>query len=206
MKRVEALEALGKLVTEEDLFISASAVTGDDWWNFRPGGVDNTFTPTALGSVSPIAFGLALALPHRRIVALDADGSMLMNTGALCTIGDVNPPNLTILILDNALYESAGGQPTHTGRRADLARMAEAAGCVNCGTVATVPDLTREAARLLGDEQFGLLVAKIEPGVHQWPTEKRKPTDGIEDKYRFIRYVERLEGISIRSQKARPRY
>jgi hypothetical protein len=42
----------------------------------------------------------------------------------------------------------------------------------------------------------------MEPGRTQWPPEKKKPTDGVEDKFRFIRYVEALEGIEIR---ARPR-
>ncbi len=33
------------------------------------------------------------------------------------------------------------------------------------------------------------------PGLR--PADKRKPTDGVEDKYRFMRYVERLEGTVI---------
>ena len=48
-----------------------------------------------------------------------------------------------------------------------------------------------------GDRELGYLVAKIEPGVHPWADDERKPTDGVEDKYRFIRYVEQLEGKVI---------
>jgi hypothetical protein len=42
------------------------------------------------------------------------------------------------------------------------------------------------------------IVAKIEPfKKHPWDWKDRKPTDGIEDKYNFLRYVEELEGVVI---------
>jgi hypothetical protein len=33
--------------------------------------------------------------------------------------------------------------------------------------------------------------------METWPEEKRRYTDGVEDKYRFLRYVEQLEGRRI---------
>jgi hypothetical protein len=120
-----------------------------------------------------------------------------MNAGILCTIGNERPPNLTIVVLDNEMYESAGGQPTLTSRRADLARMAEGAGCINCATISSTDAFRKEAQRLLEDDEMGFLVAKIEPGSRQWRPEERYPLDGVEDKYRFIRHVERLENITI---------
>lgn len=33
-----------------------------------------------------MALGLALALPHRKVVAFDGDGSLLLNLGSLATI------------------------------------------------------------------------------------------------------------------------
>jgi sulfopyruvate decarboxylase subunit beta len=200
MQRLDAVKTLSRFITTDDLVVSASGFLQHDWWNHRPGGVDNTFTSGTLGSVSPTALGLALALPHRRIISLDADGSMLMNLGALCTLANESPPNLTVFIFDNGLYESAGSQHTHTARKADLARMAAAAGCLNAATVDTEDALASESERLLNDGEFGLLDIRIEPGTTKWPAEKRKPTDGVEDKYRFIRYVEALEGIVVRAR------
>jgi TPP-dependent trihydroxycyclohexane-1,2-dione (THcHDO) dehydratase len=197
MQRYDAVAALAPMVTEEDLFVTSMGGLWDDWWNLRPGGVDNTFSPPILGSHSSTALGLAVALPHRRIVALDTDGSILMNTGIMCTIGNERPPNLTVIIFDNEIYESIGSPPTHTSKNTDLARMAEGAGCVNCVTVEDVDAFEKEADRLLNDGEMGFMVAKIRDGVHEWPAEKRRPTDGVEDKYRFIRYVEKLEGIVI---------
>lgn len=197
MQRIDAVRALAPLVSTEDLFVSSIGALWDDWWNYRPGGADNTFSPGILGSVTPTALGLAVALPHRRVVALETDGSLLMNTGVMCTLGNERPPNLTIIVFDNEMYENIGGLPTHTSKNVDLARMAEGAGCLNSLTVRDVESFTREARRLLTDGEMGFLVAKIRPGKHPWPWEKRKPTDGIEDKYRFIRYVEKLENIVI---------
>jgi thiamine pyrophosphate-dependent acetolactate synthase large subunit-like protein len=194
MRRIEAIEALGEIVTAEDLFTSSVGILWDDWWNNRPDRADNTFSPAAIGSISPIALGLALSLPHRRVIALDTDGSMLMNTGIMCTLGGERPPNLTVIVFDNEIYESIGGSPTLTGVNTDLAKMAEGAGCINCIMVDNLEDLTLEAKRLLTDDEFGFLVAKIEPGIKVWAQEERKPTDGVEDKYRFLRHVEKTEG------------
>jgi len=44
-------------------------------------------------------------LPHRQIIAIETDGSILMNVGILCTMGAERPANLTIVVLDNELYE-----------------------------------------------------------------------------------------------------
>lgn len=197
MQRIDAVRALAKLVTEEDLFITALGALRSDWWNYQPGGLNNTMFVSAMGSTAPTALGLAVALPHRRVLALDTDGSALMNTGALCTLGNELPPNLTVLVFDNEMYESIGGVSTLTSRRSDLAKMAEGAGCLNCVTVSDVDSFSLEASRLLTDQEFGYLVAKIEPGVYPWPHEKQKSWDGVEDKYRFMSHMERLEGIKI---------
>lgn len=198
MQRIDVVRSLSELVNEGDLFVCAPTVgLWDDWWNYRPGGADGTFSPAALGSISPAALGLAIALPHRRVTVLETDGSLLLNTGVMCTLGNERPPNLTVVVLDNGLYEDIGGMPTHTAKHTDLARMAEGAGCINCVTVRDLPGFAEEARRLLTDGQLGFLVAKIQPGSYAWPPERRKPTDGIEDKYRFMRYIERLEGVTI---------
>lgn len=194
LPRIEVIGRIAALTGPEDLFVTSIGATLDDWWNHKQ--ADNTFFTTVLGSVSTTALGLALALPHRRVIALESDGSVLMNTGALCTLGAERPANLTVVVMDNAIYECIGGPPTHT-RTADLAAMAAAAGCAETASVAEADAFSDAFARMLADGALGYLVAKIAPGVHPWPREERKPTDGVEDKYRFLRYVERLEGIRI---------
>ncbi|MBO9521293.1 MAG: hypothetical protein J7518_07125 [Nocardioidaceae bacterium] len=197
MKRVDVARVLGEETTTEDLFVSSIGGILDDWWNHRPGGEDNTISVSILGSVSSTALGLAIALPHRRIVAIETDGSVLMNLGILCTLGAERPSNLTIVVLDNGLYECIGSAPTLTSRNADLEKIAEGAGVLNTATVTDEDTLRALLRSQLEDDELGFVVAKIEPGMEVWPQEKRRYTDGVEDKYRFIRHVEKLEGIVV---------
>lgn len=195
MKRIDVIRAMAEYVTKEDLLVTSIGATNDDWWNYQP--ADNTFYCTILGSISTTALGMAISLPHRRLIAIESDGSVLMNTGAMCTLGSERPPNLTIVVMDNGVYENIGGPPTLTSRNTDLAKMAEGAGCINCQTVRDVDQFKKAFGKMLDDGELGYLVVKIEPGKHPWSAKERKPGDGIEDKYRFIRYVEKLEGIEI---------
>jgi len=204
MTRVDVLDVLARLLDEEDLLVTIPSARR----HFREItrsiiGADpphNTFAPVVLGSVSSTAFGLALAMPHRRIVALDTDGSILMNTGILATLGNERPPNLTVIVLDNEVYESIGLHPTHTAGVTDLARMAMGAGCLNCSTVFDIDTVAVDVGKALDDGEFGFVVTKIAPGG--MPPEWSKPrlpgdTDGVEDKYRLIRHIQALEGVAI---------
>jgi hypothetical protein len=59
-------------------------------------------------------------------------------------------------------------------------------------------DFDAQFRRMVQNNEMGYLVAKIEPlERHPWKWEQRKPTDGVEDKYNFLRYIEKLEGIVI---------
>jgi hypothetical protein len=81
--------------------------------------------------------------------------------------------------------------------------MADGAGCQDCVSATDAATLGREFQRMLTDGRFGFMVAKLEAGRQPWTPEQQKPTDGIEDKYQFLRYVERLEGKIIHSGIAR---
>ena len=201
MKRYELLKELAKLVTDQDLVITSIGGVKPEWYSLMPG--NGTMFADLLGCATPFSLGVALNLPHRRVVALDTDGGMLFNLGALCTVGKESPPNLTIIVFDNEHYEGVVGcPPTHTSGRVDLAGMASAAGIPCTSTVKTIENFVQSAATMLSDNKTGLMVAKIEPGVFKdIPAGRFKESDGIEDKYRFLRHIEQLEKISIR-----PRY
>jgi thiamine pyrophosphate-dependent acetolactate synthase large subunit-like protein len=196
MQRIDAVRILSSFFTTENLCISALGALRQDWWNLTPQ-VGNTFYLTPLGSTTTTALGLALALPHRRVLALETDGSVLMNTGALCTLGIQRPGNMTVVVMDNEIYESIGGEPTLTSQNTDLARIASGAGCINTVTVRDSEGLEREFQKMWSDDEMGYIVAKIQPGKHPWSADELKSTDGVEDKYRFIRFIEKLENIVI---------
>src|SRR3974390_2380251 len=69
----------------------------------------------AMGAACMVGLGLALAQPKRRVLVCTGDGELLMNVGALATIALQNPPNLTIICVDNGHYGETGNQDSHTG-------------------------------------------------------------------------------------------
>ena len=96
-----------------------------------------------------MALGLALALPHRKVVAFDGDGSLLLNLGSLATIADPHPKNLVHVVFDNECYESSRGAPTATAGQADLGAVARGCGFANVLTAKTVAEFENEFIRAL---------------------------------------------------------
>ncbi|MBC7803202.1 MAG: aldehyde dehydrogenase [Candidatus Parcubacteria bacterium] len=85
----------------------------------------------AMGNAAMIGLGLALAQPSRRVLVITGDGEMLMGLGSLATIGVQQPPNLSVVVIDNERYGETGMQATHTASGADLAKVAQACGIVS---------------------------------------------------------------------------
>ena len=73
-----------------------------------------------MGAAVTMALGLALAQPKRRVLCVTGDGELLMNLGSLATVAVMNPPNLTIVCVDNGHYGETGYQKSHTSLGVDL--------------------------------------------------------------------------------------
>jgi thiamine pyrophosphate-dependent acetolactate synthase large subunit-like protein len=84
------------------------------------------------------------------VLVATGDGELLMNIGALATIGVLNPANLAILCVDNGHYGETGYQKSHTSLGVDLEKMAEGAGLKITRTVRSEADLA-DGARLIRD-------------------------------------------------------
>ena len=102
----------------------------------------------AMGAACMMGLGLALARPDKRVLVTTGDGELLMSLGALATIGVMNPPNLSILCVDNGHYCETGKQETHTNRGVNLERIAQGAGIMRTCTVETKAQIA-EGARTL---------------------------------------------------------
>jgi sulfopyruvate decarboxylase subunit beta len=195
MTRYEALKTIAPHFREDDLAVVALGGIIDEWHSLKPEA--NSMYLKIMGSISAVAFGVADALKHRRVLSLDTDGSLLLNLGILCTIGNEQPDNLVVVVMDNECYEVIGSPPTHTSGNVDLAAMARGAGIRNAISVKTAEELDQAYTRALADKGPGFIVTKVDCGTQAFPEEERKRTDGHEDKYRFVRYVEDSEGVTI---------
>ncbi|GAA3112145.1 thiamine pyrophosphate-dependent enzyme [Streptosporangium carneum] len=119
-------ELVGELLTRhpDAVIVSTCGYTSRDLFNAadRPG---NLYLVGSMGMAAPIALGLALARPGRQVVALDGDGSLLMNLGVLPLVAAADAGILHVVV-DNGMHESTGGQATV--QRADFTALALAAG------------------------------------------------------------------------------
>jgi sulfopyruvate decarboxylase subunit beta len=193
--RFEAMKLLSARLADELVILSLGGAV-DEWYNAAPHMREASLFQQQLGCVTPEAFGLAVGLPHRRIVSLDTDGGLLFNLGILATLGNEQPDNLFVVVWDNEQYQSIGGPATHTAKgRVDLAAIARGAGVEHAYTAATLEEFDAHCAAGLAATVPYIVVAKtdgiLEPGI------KRKHSDGREDKYIFVRHVEATEGITI---------
>lgn len=194
MKRLEALQAISSLIKDE-LFVTTAGGATAEWNAVRPS--DGNIQVKTLGLCSSIGLGLALSLPQRKIFVFDGDGALWMNLGSLATIGLHQPKNLIHICWDNKQYESSGGEPTvSTAGHIDFAGVAKNAGIESSRAVATVAELEVAMRHALSQDGPHFIWARIEAGRAEAPPPRY---DELENKYRFIRYIEQTEGINILS-------
>ena len=194
MKRIDCLKIAAEEIGDA-LVISTVGGASAEWNSIRPG--DGNFRCRTLGLVSSIAMGLALALPDRSIVGLDGDGALLMNACGLPTLAWQNPPNLTLLVFDNGIYEASGLRRTATSAGTDLIAMAKAAGVKNASWASSLDDFRRLLQEAKGRRALSMIGVKSEAGVDYFKTWQRLPSfeyNEVENLYRFMRHIEKLEG------------
>src|SRR5690349_3596273 len=191
MKRFDCLKVLSERAGNA-LVVSSAGATTLEWNALRPG--DANFRVRTLGLCSSIALGMALGLPHRKIIALDGDGSLLMNLCSLPTIARMKPRNLIHIVFDNEVYEASGSKKTATGAGADLVGLARAAGIGNAHWANSLEELEKIIRSAVSENELCFIGAKTSTDRVDVPP---YPIDEVENKYRFIRHVEKTEGIEI---------
>ncbi|KFF97596.1 thiamine pyrophosphate-dependent enzyme [Streptomyces europaeiscabiei] len=136
----------------------------------------------AMGAAAPLALGLALAQPDRPVVAVTGDGEHLMGIGTLATIGALLPPNLTVVVLDNAHFGETGMQPSHTGLGTDLVAVAQGFGIRDAVRI-TDPDRTDDLATRI-KARTATTYAQVLITTDQ-PPRALPPRDGVANKNAF---------------------
>ena len=159
MLRFQAIKSL--LALAGDLPIVANlGPTTDELWH--AGHRDrNFYTYGSMGLCSSIALGMALSTPEQ-VISLDGDGSLLMNLGAIATIGQEQPRNLIVVVWDNEQWGQTGHQPSHTAMGTDLERVAQSCNIAKTATVSTEEELVAVFKKALAEEGPWFIVAKIE--------------------------------------------
>jgi len=193
LTRKEILLRLAGLLGDRDIVMAALAGTTNECFHnmHRPA---NLYL-VGMGMVTPVAFGLAKALPNRRIIALDTDGSQLLSPSILPVVGTYRPKNLCMIVFDNEqLYGSRGGPASQTAHGTDLSAIAKGAGIAASICVDTADGFAKEFSRFLDQGGPAEIVCKVEAGYErgQGPN-----FNGQENKFRLVRFIEETEGIKI---------
>jgi len=142
----------------------------------------NCYIFGSMGQCSSVGLGIALARPDVRVVCLDGDGSLLMNLGSLCTIATQAPKNYALVIWDNEVHQTTGGQPTATAARSNLAAIARGAGVDKAMEARTEDELRGAYDRILREEGPFVVSVKIAIGR----TEGRLDRDVVGYTRRFV--------------------
>jgi sulfopyruvate decarboxylase subunit beta len=191
MERIDCLKALVPYIKDQLVVITLGR-TALEWAEVCPR--DGNMFNSGMGNHIPVALGLAKALPHRKVVLLDSDGSVMMLLSALTTLGSYSASNLKVFVFDNEAYEGTGGQPTDTSRVADIAAIAQGAGVRGAMTVKDLDSFNAAARNALTQEGMTFIVAKVALAKGPRP---RKDVGHKEDLLRFVRYVEKTENIAV---------
>jgi thiamine pyrophosphate-dependent acetolactate synthase large subunit-like protein len=139
----------------------------------------------SMGLAVPIALGVALAQPARRVIALEGDGSLLMNLGCLATVASLAPRNLLIVIWDNAAYQITGGQPSATAGATNLVAVARGAGLAQAAWVTGEDEFAATIARALQEDGPHFCAARVDDA----PGAARHERDPVLLKDRFMRGI-----------------
>ena len=193
MIRYDCLEILAPLVTDQ---LVLPSVSGQWIWGHLSKHEGNLLLGS-MGNALAVGLGMALALPHRKVIVLESDGSLLLSLFNLPTLANLNPPNLVAFVFDNQAYSGSRiSHPSATAGKTDLAGMAKSAGIDYAVTVRDIEAFRREATEAVREKGLRFIVAKVEETLEHRKI-PRSDMDLLENKYRFVRYIEKTEGKPV---------
>ncbi len=194
MIRHECLELLAGKITDQ-LVVTSQSGQRIEWSHLSKH--EGNLLVGMMGCAIGIGMGLALALPQRKVIVLDSDGSVLLSLFNLPTLGNLQLKNLVVYIFDNGVYSGSRiSYPSATSGNTDLEAMAKGAGIKNATTIHDVETFKKKGLGALDQSELAFFVCKVEESlIHR---EIFRPnTDLAENKYTFVRYLERTEGKPI---------
>lgn len=179
---------------EDRIVVTIMGACAQELYNL--GDRDNFFyLQHAMGLASSIGLGLAMHLPHEKVVVLDGDGSVLMNLGTLATLARYGPKNLVHFIFDNGSLLSTGGFDSHTTSGVtNLAAMARGAGIEHVTAVDSIVAFGEAAIDAFARNDLSVVVTKVAAvGPNHYGMDLQLP----ENAFRFRRWIARRKPAEV---------
>lgn len=171
MPLVDALHVLAEVRRDEIVVTTMGSLR--EWAKFPAHPLDLHYIPSAMGQSPILGLGLALARSDRHVIAFCGDGGLLMNLGCLVTIVAAGSMNVTLIVVQNGIYEVTGGQATVAAETSvDLAKIARDAGFATVAEFDDLADWRQRVSTTLKAPGPRCIVLHVEPvGVdYQLPT------------------------------------
>ena len=160
------------LQRDEALVVAGIGNTNFDLWaaGRRP---QNFYMLGSMGLACPIALGVALAQPDRGVVALEGDGSLLMQLGGPSMHRKAAPEqHVLVVVMDNGRDQITGAQPTATAAAADLVAIARGCGLSQSEWAADEGIFESLLARALDGDGPSLIAVRIDDKPAEATTER----------------------------------
>lgn len=191
MNRYDCLQFLAPLITDQ-LIVTSQSGQRIEWASLS--NHEGNLLLGEMGAALSVGAGLAAALPNRPAVVLESDGSVLLSLSSLATVANLGIHNLAVFVFDNETYSGTMiSEPTATRGKTDLELIARGAGFERAATVRDLEAFKVQAPRAIKGEALSLIVCKVEESlIHR--DIPRPDIDLLENKYRFVRYLQSTEG------------
>jgi thiamine pyrophosphate-dependent acetolactate synthase large subunit-like protein len=181
LDRIEAIPALiGR--HEDFLFVAGLAGTSRDVAALTNDGAHTYSMAGAMGGACMMGLGLALARRDKRVLVVTGDGELLMNIGSLATIAVLNPPNLSIICVDNGHYGETGYQKSHTSLGVDLEKIAAGSGIKLTRTIEKPEDIAAGARLIREGNATSFVLLRVKPTE---PPSYKRDRNGATCRVRF---------------------
>ena len=161
MKRMRAIELISEYISDV-MVVACNGFISRELFTIRDQ-PSNFYMIGSMGLASSIGLGVAMAQPDKKVMTLDGDGNILMNTGTLGSIAAIGPKNFFHIALDNEAYGSTGDQKSISGHFS-LGKLADAFGYKNVFEVDNEEELTALLPAYFATEGPSFLHIKVEKG------------------------------------------
>jgi thiamine pyrophosphate-dependent acetolactate synthase large subunit-like protein len=191
--REDYYRALADSLPAETLVVTALGNASYLWATVRDA-PENFYLEDAMGLALPLALGLAVAQPDRKVVVVEGDGGLLMHMGGLVTVGAVAPKNLTILLIQNGVHAASGGQAL-TNADLDFADLGRAMGMKHAENIGSVDAFQSALVSAIESDGPSLLALATEPDLDA--VTPPVMLDPVATKRRFVEAVGAPRYVSI---------
>ena len=187
MRREDAIKTVVANLSGSEVIISTTGKTSRELFEYRVKRNEKPrdfYTIGGMGCAASIALGVAMQKPEKKIFVFDGDGALIMQMGALATIGHYKPDNFNHILFDNEAHDSTGGQMT-VSDTIDFEKVALACGYNYVSTVQTKAGLKEAIKKMKSSKGPQMLIVRVRKGARK--SLGRPTTTPIENKESFMR-------------------